>query len=185
MPKLHLKRTAAEEAERRHRKATRKRYLASQGDDDQRHRRRQRSKRRRTSPGVRQAKANPSTTDGEDPSPPSNPPVDYEQIRAECEEIRFQDKMWAAYDDDERLDGIEARLNEFAHVPERWRTGSAGKRTRGELDADDDLGAGDPRYMDDEEYAEWVRIGMWRCARQNAIGVYICDFSEKKCLSFV
>lgn len=79
---------------------------------------------------------------------------DWDEIRAQVEEERFRDKLWEALGDDERLDGVEARLNSYAHVPRRWRGGGMDRM-------DDDFGI-DPRYMEDEDYAEWLRIGMWR-----------------------
>ncbi|TCD64387.1 hypothetical protein EIP91_004134 [Steccherinum ochraceum] len=79
---------------------------------------------------------------------------DYEAIQAEVEEARFRDKLWGALDDDERLDSVEARLNSFAHVPRRWRSG-------GMDTMEDDLNI-DPQMMEDEMYAEWVRVGIWR-----------------------
>ena len=56
--------------------------------------------------------------------------------------------------DDDRLDGVEASMNSYAHVPRRWRGGGM-ERMDDELDVD-------PQYMQDEDYAEWVREGMWR-----------------------
>jgi len=68
--------------------------------------------------------------------------------RPDYDELEFREKMWGALEEDERLDGIDARFNDYAHIPDRW--------TR---DAHD---AADPQYMDDDEYAEWVREGMWK-----------------------
>lgn len=83
--------------------------------------------------------------------------ADYDRIQAEVEEARFREKMWGALDDDERLDSVEARLNGYAHVPRRWRSGGMDKM-------DDDLDI-DPQMMEDEDYAEWIRMGMWRYVR--------------------
>ena len=82
---------------------------------------------------------------------------------ATAEDERFQQKLWDALDDnDDRLDGIEARLNEYAHVPRRWR--GVGSR---EYNLDSTGGLDDdPRFMNDDEYAEWVRVGIWRCVEQ-------------------
>lgn len=79
----------------------------------------------------------------------------------------FREKMFDALGDDERLDSVEARFNDFASVPERWRTSSSprmGAGTKGQARAydDDELLKLDPRYMDEEEYAEWIRAGMYR-----------------------
>ena len=80
---------------------------------------------------------------------------DYEYIRAQVEEERFQEKLWGAFGDDERLDSIEAGLNSYAHIPRRWRGGGM-DRIDDELDID-------PQMMEEEDYAEWVRAAMWKC----------------------
>jgi hypothetical protein len=74
------------------------------------------------------------------------------------EEESFQEKLWDALRDDERLDGIEAGLNEYAYIPRRWRDVSS-------RDSPDTVGGlgDDPNLMNDDEYAEWMRAGMWRC----------------------
>lgn len=74
------------------------------------------------------------------------------------EEERFQEKLWDALRDDERLDGVEAGLNEYAYIPRRWR----GDSPRDSSDTVGGLGD-DPNLMNDDEYAEWMRSGMWRC----------------------
>ncbi|KAF9529712.1 hypothetical protein CPB83DRAFT_789492, partial [Crepidotus variabilis] len=92
--------------------------------------------------------------------------MDYEALKAEVEDRRFREKMFDALGDDERIDGLEARLNDFAHVPEHWRSSSTaglGKnKTRAQVYDEDEFLTMDPSTMDDEEYAEWVRIGMYR-----------------------
>ena len=55
---------------------------------------------------------------------------------------------------DERLDPVEASSNSYVHVPRRWRGGWM-ERIDDELDVD-------LRYMEDEGYAEWIWVGMWR-----------------------
>lgn len=70
----------------------------------------------------------------------------------------FQEKLWDALRDDERLDGIEAGLNEYAYIPRRWR----GVSSRDSPDTVGGLGD-DPNLMNDDEYAEWMQTGMWRC----------------------
>ncbi|KAK0460953.1 uncharacterized protein EV420DRAFT_168198 [Desarmillaria tabescens] len=75
---------------------------------------------------------------------------DYDAIQAELEEQRFRERMSMAFADDERLDSLEARFNDFAHIPKRW----GGDSTRPVYDDDGDFMKLDPRYMDDEEYAE-------------------------------
>lgn len=73
----------------------------------------------------------------------------------------FQEKLWDALGDDDRLDAIEARLNEYAQIPRRWR--GVGSQAYGQHNADGGLEE-DPALMNDDEYAEWVRVGMWRYA---------------------
>ncbi|KAJ7583308.1 hypothetical protein C8J56DRAFT_710495, partial [Mycena floridula] len=73
-------------------------------------------------------------------------------IQEEAEERRFREKMSAAFQDDERLDGIECRFNEYAHIPRHWG---------GDISEDQFLGT-DPQFLDDEEYAEWIRKGMYK-----------------------
>lgn len=95
------------------------------------------------------------------------PHQNYDALKAETEERMFREKMFDALGDDERLDSVEARFNDFASVPERWRTSSSprmGAGTKGQARAydDDELLKLDPRYMDEEEYAEWIRAGMYR-----------------------
>lgn len=85
---------------------------------------------------------------------------DYDTIYAELEEQRFREKMFDALGDDERVDSLEARFNDFGHVPDRWR--SAGGLKAGEGIREDDFLRLDPQNMDEEEYAEWVRTGMYR-----------------------
>lgn len=80
--------------------------------------------------------------------PSSSHEPDYDAIRAELEERQFREKMCGALEEDERLDGINTRFNDYAHIPDRW--------------APDAHDAADPQYMDDDAYAEWVRQGMWK-----------------------
>jgi hypothetical protein len=88
---------------------------------------------------------------------------DYDRLRAEMEEQAFREKMFDALGDDERLDGVEAQMNDFAHVPDRWRSAATGPDVATTLYDEDDFLKLDPALLDDEEYAEWVRVGMWRC----------------------
>ena len=80
---------------------------------------------------------------------------DYDYIRAQLEEERFREKLAGAFDDDERLDSVEAKFNSYAHIPRRWRGGGMDRM-------DDDLNI-DPQMMEEEDYAEWMRDQMWRC----------------------
>uniref|UniRef100_D8Q9X8 Uncharacterized protein n=1 Tax=Schizophyllum commune (strain H4-8 / FGSC 9210) TaxID=578458 RepID=D8Q9X8_SCHCM len=85
---------------------------------------------------------------------------DPDVLRAEMEEQAFREKMFDALGDEERLDGIEAQFNDYAHVPNRWGGGST-TRERVYHDEDSFLHT-DPQHLDEEEYAEWVRLGMYR-----------------------
>lgn len=89
--------------------------------------------------------------------------IDEEEIRARVEEERFREKMFGALQDDERLDAVEAKMNDYAHVPRRWREDgvSSGRRAYAGTDGAAWESA-DPATMDEEEYAEWIRAGMWR-----------------------
>ena len=86
---------------------------------------------------------------------------DYDTLKAEIEQDLFRQKMFDVMKDDERLDSIEAQFNDFAQVPDRWRTLGTGKNKMNIFEEDGYVKM-DPRYMDDEEYAEWIRIGMYR-----------------------
>lgn len=79
---------------------------------------------------------------------------EYDHIHAQMEEERFREKMWGAFEDDERLDSVEAAFNSHAHIPRRWRGGGMDR-----MDDENDI---DPRMMEDEDYAEWIRANMWR-----------------------
>lgn len=91
-----------------------------------------------------------------------------EEIRKRLEEERFAEKMRDAMEDDglynptQRLDRTEARLNSYAHVPRRWRGTDEGFSAGLWMeDAREDIGL-EPWQMNDDEYAEYVRAGMWR-----------------------
>lgn len=45
-------------------------------------------------------------------------------MAANREDQSFRDKMADAFADEERLDAVEADMNNFQHVPKRWRTSS-------------------------------------------------------------
>ncbi|KAI9060446.1 hypothetical protein FKP32DRAFT_1022852 [Trametes sanguinea] len=153
--KLRMKRTPAEEAERALRKARKaarkaaKRSSRHMEEDDG-----------YTTPHKRRRTDDDDSEDeyGPRPAPSSSShrahKPDYDQIEAEIEEMRFRDKLYEAMGDDERLDSVEASMNTYSHIPRRWRGGGMERM-------EDDLNI-DPRYMEDEDYAEWVRAGMWR-----------------------
>jgi hypothetical protein len=101
-----------------------------------------------------------------DPGPSSSR---YDARGEPVAEDSFQEKLWDALRDDDQLDAVEARLNEYAHVPRRWRgVSSQGNAMRGLDDG--------PELMNDDEYAEWVRVGIWRCVLPPPM--YVCVTHE-------
>ncbi|KAJ7794281.1 hypothetical protein B0H14DRAFT_2923445 [Mycena olivaceomarginata] len=85
--------------------------------------------------------------------------------------------MAGAFEDDDRLDSLEAQMNDYAHVPDRWRMGAAAGRSRVDYDVGaDELLKMDPRHMDNEEYAEWIRAGMYRYVRSSQS---VCNIHAK------
>ncbi|KAF7315145.1 hypothetical protein MIND_00028900 [Mycena indigotica] len=164
MPKIHLKRTPQEEADRRARKRRKREREASSKSNSKHKSSEQTTHRKWASDDESEDDANApnpanSRYDYNEPGPSGYKP-DYEAIQAELEEARFREKMAAAFDDDDRLDSLEARMNDYAHIPGRWRQPNASTTTG--VYAEDDLLNLDPAQMDDEEYAEWVRHGMYR-----------------------
>jgi hypothetical protein len=160
MPKLHLKRTPAEEEAhqlRKARKAVRKAAKArsrlkrasvdneDEGDDneDEGYHKRQRTEEYTPS----------GSEETYGPDPHLHPHSTYTaQLQAQLEEERFYEKMYEAQEDDTGIYGLEERWSAYpgVHIPERWRV--PGERVKDP----------DPRYMDDEEYAEWIRAEMWK-----------------------
>ena len=157
MPKLHLKRTPAEEEERAQRKARKSKRKeakrlgqkydlngsSSTSTRDNHHR----SKRR-------------ATDTGED----ANYDTDYEsddrlewleeQHHRKREEEEFQERLWDELGQQERLDNLTSNMDSYPHIPQRWKSD-------GVADLEDAV-YNDPNLMDDEHYAEWVRQGMWK-----------------------
>ena len=89
-------------------------------------------------------------------------------LRDRLEQERFEEKMRDALEDDyqydpsQRLDGVEARLNSYAHVPRRWRgTGQDFSAGLWMEEAQQEIGV-ETWQMNDDEYAEYIRAGMWR-----------------------
>jgi hypothetical protein len=165
MGKLHLKRTPAEEEERqlrKERKAARKaaksRVKARHSSEDDggiyTHERlgSPYHKRRRTQCDDTHTQ-NDSSDEEYGPHPSAAHKPDYESILAQLEEQKFQEKMYGALEDDAGIFGVEERLNEF-YVPKRWRESETGK-------GEGKRGLG-LEYMEEEDYAEWVREGMWK-----------------------
>ncbi|KAG2369221.1 hypothetical protein BDR07DRAFT_1389041 [Suillus spraguei] len=159
MAKLHFKRTPAEEAKR----ALRKARKAAKTARKRSHLSEEAAEHEETSSERRHRReVIDSDLDEEVYGPPPPPSFssahkpDYDTILSELEDARFREKMWDALRDDERLDGIDARFNDYAHVPDRWRANAAsGASLEDQMDVD-------PRLMDDDTYAEWIRAGMWR-----------------------
>ena len=157
MPRLHFKRTPEEEEERAYKKA---RKAAKRERRAQKESQRRRHYYNETSAG--------------DPGPSSPRP---EQRKANPvfgknsdEEARFNDKLRDALDDDgvydptERLHHVEERLNSYAHIPRRWRGTDEGFSAGLWMeDAREEIGL-EPWQMNDDEYAEYMRAGMWRYA---------------------
>ncbi|KAF8229053.1 hypothetical protein L208DRAFT_1288640 [Tricholoma matsutake] len=169
MPKLHLKRTPQEEAARRYwRKHKRKENGQDIGIGGTSNK-----KRRRTH--STSGEARPWASSDEE-SEVITPPVDQRHNHRssvnsyggvhdeELEEQRFREKMFDALQDDEHLDSLEARLNDFGHIPQRWRSDPVPKSNTLYSDGygTDDIFQVDPQVMDDEEYTEWIRLGMYR-----------------------
>lgn len=121
-------------------------HLKRTPEEQAAHRERKRQKKQ-------QKRREATADDGSDDGPSYN-----DAIQVELEEQRFRERMSMAFADDERLDSLEAQFNEFSHVPKRW----GGDSARPVYDDDGDFMKLDPRYMDDEEYAEWIRAGMYR-----------------------
>lgn len=170
MPKLKLKRTPEEEAAhqwRKERKAKRKADKASkprqkrssaeptdEGDDGYARSDSPFHKKRRTDEPLYES----DQEYGPQPSTPSYKP-DYDAIRAQVEEERFREKMYGAMEDDVGIYGVEERLSSFTHIPDRWQEKAPGGR-RGAMK--DDEAEANLHLMDEEEYAEWIRQGMWK-----------------------
>jgi hypothetical protein len=158
MPKLKLKRTAAEEREHALRKARRAAKRASKS----------------ATAGSSSSRDYPLLFDLPDDAPLPDPYDDlhasgssrtsdsaYARALRDSEEMRRRAKLedvWAAADEGHwgSRDALEAEMNSYSHVPKRWRDGS----TR-YAEAPEESG-GQIEDMDDESYAEWIREGMWK-----------------------
>lgn len=156
MPKIRLKRTPAEETERALRKArkaarkeAKRRFQSGHdlGSDDEPH------SKRHKSDGWYERAGNDSdggfdpTDLGED----DNLQWREEQRLRREEDERFQQRMWDEVGEQDRLDSLETDLNSYSHIPSRWRPSHADPAIKANLQS-----------MEEEEYAEWVRQGMWR-----------------------
>ncbi len=161
MPKLHLKSTATEDIARRLRKKEKKEERRKRRNADANS---STSKRRRVEttevPSRKWA-----SSDEDDPGPSSRKSHKHEDaMQAEVEEREFRARMFDEMEIDDRLDTLEARLNDHAHIPGRWRRGGSTKMGVYAFETPDiDMASClDPRYMEDEEYTEWIRTGMHR-----------------------
>ncbi|KAF4620781.1 hypothetical protein D9613_000858 [Agrocybe pediades] len=175
MPKLHLKRTPEEEAEHRRRKERRRERRKRRREDSTYHAGTS-SKRHHgdESNTTRLGEPKWASSDEDDeeqfgPQPAASGShghkSQYGSIEEEIEDRLFREKLFEAMGDDEMLDSVEARLNDLAHVPDRWRSSATEKGSgmgRTHRYDDDDLLMHDPALMDDEEYTEWIRAGMYR-----------------------
>jgi len=93
-------------------------------------------------------------------------------LHTEAEEAYFRSKLFSAMEEDERLDGLEASFNSHAHIPHRWDSPvgcSSGTKDAADISA-----------MTDEEYAEWVRRGMWRRTHREEVEAEERKQEEKK-----
>jgi hypothetical protein len=187
--KLKLKRTPEEEAERRRRKERRKEKKRKREQYNDYGAHAGPSSKKLHEEGTTHVKWASSDEDELEygPQPAQAQPrasahkPDYDALTAEIEELEnqvFKEKMFDALGDDERLDSVEARLNDYAHVPDRWRTESAAKTRRNVFEGDDFLKM-DPSVMDDEEYAEWIRIGMYRLVVFSTCGCILLIASSR------
>jgi hypothetical protein len=148
MPKLKLKRTPAEEREHELRKARKRAKRAAQAVP------RDEYAFLFDLPDAPPADADAWGPHAPEPGP-STSDADYERILRELEDRRFRAKLADALDADQgeswaRLDHMESDMNEYAHVPNRWRAGS------GRYAEAPEVGTGTLDDMEDDEYAEWV-----------------------------
>ncbi|KAF8608193.1 hypothetical protein BDV93DRAFT_486785 [Ceratobasidium sp. AG-I] len=171
MTRLHMKKTPAEretEEDRAWRKAQRAarkgRHMDSEehSESDRKHKRKRSkspSSRHRHHKHDKKKSPIPSFNEysreqdqgGWEP-PPTSSKVDLDELRAEMEERRFREKLFDAMGDDAGFDQTEAYYNDFSHVPPRWREPGESAAAKGP----------DTSAMDDEQYAEWIREGMWK-----------------------
>lgn len=158
---LKLKQTPQDEEERQWRKARRAARKAQEAAGSSRYRSSgrydlRRSRSRSVSPGPHHHHDHPDRHPLEDEFNAHHlPPESLQQLKAEIEEARFRSKLFNAMEDDQRLDALEASFN--AYIPGRWSSPGAGPSS-----SSNDAAAPDPNIMTEEQYAEWIRQGMWR-----------------------
>ncbi|KAF8316098.1 hypothetical protein DL93DRAFT_2078331 [Clavulina sp. PMI_390] len=96
------------------------------------------------------------------------PPESLSQLYAELEEARFRAKLADALGDDmsderaQRLDMLEASFNAHVHIPSRWANPNSDSTSSSDPAAQEAGEGIDPSLMTEEQYAEWIRQGMWR-----------------------
>ncbi|KAF7782697.1 hypothetical protein Agabi119p4_2073 [Agaricus bisporus var. burnettii] len=179
MPKLHLKRTPEEAAlhelrkkekrEGKRRRRDRGSYhdLESESAHARKHSRAselgQEPERKWASSDEDEEQYGPKPASSSNSYASGSHKPDRDQLEAEKDDLRFKERLFDAYADDERLDSLEARMNDFAHVPDRWRTA----RKPINVFENDEWLRMDPQVMDEEEYAEWIRMGMYRKTHAN------------------
>lgn len=160
--KLNLKTTPLEKEEREWRRAERAARKAQKAAGEgtsashsassssrRRFRHHSRERRSESPPRPRHHHLDPTEND----STPLQEEQTYAAMRAEIEEAHFRSKLFDAIGDDSRLDEIEASLNSHVHIPDRWASPSSSS-TFHPTSVDS--------RIEEEEYAEWVRKGMWR-----------------------
>lgn len=174
MPKLHLKRTPAEEAERAQRKArkaarkeAKRRFQAEYdlGSDDEPRSKRHKSEGwyERTEDDLGKEFHHTSLNDDD------NLQWREEQRLRREEDERFQQRMWDEVGEQDRLDSLETDLNSYSHIPNRWRPSAAGEPGL----------KVNPQSMEEEDYAEWVREGMWRFVFTLVLAKLVLIFLQK------
>jgi len=173
--KLKLKRTPEEEALHQARKERRKEKRRRREQAHCSSSKRSQPSRHDKSPSRKWA----SSDEEHFPGPSTSYSLEYDALKVEMEERHFREKMFDALGEDERLDDLEARLNGFAHIPEHWNssstTGLGKAKTRAHVYDNDDYQKMDPNDMDDEEYVEWIRIGMYRFETISILSLNLID----------
>ena len=156
MGKLRLKSTPAEDARRLHKRSQKR----SKRDDDEKEHGHKKHRRHDTIPDDYSSdypRAGPSYSHLEGAE---------EEMRKAEADARFREKMMDAFEDDgihdplQRLDGLEARMNKYDHIPRRWR-GTEPGFAEALRDTEEDIGL-QPWQMNDDEYAEYIRAGIWK-----------------------
>ena len=139
--KLHLKRTPAEQAEHDLRKARKAARKAA-----------------RAAPYITRRHTESDDDYGPQPAPSASrtsQDAHHEgdsDVFARLEEERFREKLAEAMGEDEYVHGLHSRFEAYdtGRVPKRWQG----------YDAETE--SVNPALMEEEEYAEYIRAGMWR-----------------------